>query len=66
VRRNESRDEFVRARRETGDGEARLRPVTGQDSHMIASAARADALVYIRSGSGEVAAGELVPYLALA
>ena len=66
VRRNESRDEFVRARRETGDGEARLRPVTGQDSHMIASAARADALVHIRSGSGEVAVGELIPYLALA
>jgi molybdopterin molybdotransferase len=64
--RNPSRDEFVRASRELGDGgEVRLHPVAGQDSHMIASAARADSLVHIRHGAGEVAAGEAVPYLPL-
>jgi molybdopterin molybdotransferase len=66
VSRNPSRDEFVRATREAGDGgEVRLHPVAGQDSHMIASAARADSLVHIRHGAGEVGAGELAPYLPL-
>jgi molybdopterin molybdotransferase len=65
VARNPSRDEFVRATRETDGGEVRLHPVAGQDSHMIASAARADSLVHIRHGAGEVSAGELVPYLPL-
>ena len=46
-------------------GEVRLHPVAGQDSHMIASAARADSLVHIRRGDGEIAAGEAVPYLPL-
>jgi molybdopterin molybdotransferase len=66
VARNEQRDEFVRARREHGDDGVHVHPVAGQDSHMIASAARADALVHIRRGSGEVPAGEPVPYVALA
>jgi molybdopterin molybdotransferase len=65
LRRNAARDEFVRARRQARDGEVRLTPVAGQDSHMIASAARADTLVHIRRGEGTVAAGETVPYLPL-
>lgn len=61
VRRNEARDELVRARR-GADG---LEPLTGQDSHMIVRAAEADALVLVRRGEGELAAGETVEFLAL-
>jgi molybdopterin molybdotransferase len=63
--RNASRDEFVRARVErTGDG-VRLNPVAGQESHMIVSAAQADALVFVPRGDGELEAGEVVRYLPL-
>jgi molybdopterin biosynthesis enzyme len=40
-----------------------LEPLSGQESHMIARAAGADALVLVRRGDGEVAAGESLPYL---
>jgi molybdopterin biosynthesis enzyme len=40
--------------------------LTGQESHMIARAAAADALVYAPRGDGELAAGERVRYLPLA
>jgi molybdopterin molybdotransferase len=65
VRRNEQRDELVRARRRRSDGEVVLEPVTGQESHMIARAAAADALVLSPRGQGELAAGESVSYLPL-
>jgi molybdopterin molybdotransferase len=66
VRRNERRDEFLRARsRASADGLV-LEPVTGQESHMIVRAAGADALVYAPRGEGELAAGERVRYLLLA
>jgi molybdopterin biosynthesis enzyme len=66
VRRNERRDEFLRARsRASADGVV-LEPVTGQESHMIVRAAGADALVYAPRGEGELAAGERVRYLLLA
>jgi molybdopterin molybdotransferase len=65
VRRNEQRDELVRARRRGSDDGVVLEPVTGQDSHMIARAAAADALVLSPRGSGELAAGESVSYLPL-
>ncbi|MGB8005339.1 MAG: molybdopterin molybdotransferase MoeA, partial [Gaiellaceae bacterium] len=66
VRRNASRDEFVRARvTADGDGVA-LEPITGQESHMIARSAGADALVLAPRGDGELAAGETVRYLLLA
>jgi molybdopterin molybdotransferase len=65
VRRNERRDEFVRARRQTsGDGIV-LEPITGQESHMIARAATADALVLVPRGAGELAAAERARYLML-
>lgn len=65
VRRNEHRDELVRARTHgSGDGTV-LEPVSGQDSHMIARAAAADALVLSPRGKGELAAGESVSYLPL-
>ena len=66
LRRNEGRDEFVRSRR-SRDGEGTLlEPVSGQESHMIVRAASADALVHVPRGSGEIAAGDPVRYLALA
>jgi molybdopterin molybdotransferase len=65
VTRQAERDEFVRARREHVSGEVRLHPVAGQDSHMIVSAAHADALVHVARGDGAVEAGAEVRYLPL-
>jgi molybdopterin molybdotransferase len=61
VRRNPARDDLARARR---DG-ATLVPISGQESHMIARTAEADALVLVPRGDGEIAAGETVKYLRL-
>ena len=66
LRRNPHRDEFVRARRRTEDATVVLEPVLGQESHMIVRAASATTLVHVPRGDGEIAAGELVRYLALA
>ena len=64
-RRNPHRDEFVRAVR-IDDGDAvRLEPIVGQESHMIARAAAADALVHVPRGEGDLEAGSLVRFLAL-
>ncbi len=63
--RRAARDDFQRASVErSGDG-VLLRPLSGQDSHMIARAARADALVHVPRGSGELAPGTSVRYLPL-
>jgi molybdopterin molybdotransferase len=65
VRRNADRDELVRAtRRRDGDADV-LEPLSGQESHMIVRAGRANALVWVEAGEGEVAAGSPVRYLAL-
>jgi molybdopterin molybdotransferase len=66
LRRNPQRDEFVRARRRTGEDGVSLEPVAGQESHMIVRAATADALVHVPRGEGELAAGAVVRYLRLA
>ena len=66
VRRNAQRDELLRARTSTSDDGVTLRPVTGQESHMIARAATADALVLAPRGEGELSAGATVRYLPLA
>jgi molybdopterin molybdotransferase len=65
VRRNDGRDEFVRARVSADGDEPVLEPLAGQESHMIVRAGRASALVWIESGEGEVPAGASVRYLAL-
>jgi len=65
LRRNASRDELVRARTRDEAGESVLEPLTGQESHMIARAAAADALVLVPAGEGELSAGERVRYLRL-
>jgi molybdopterin molybdotransferase len=65
LRRNEERDEFVRARSRV-DGEVLvLDPVVGQESHMIVRSAAADALVHVPRGNGELAAGSTVQWLRL-
>jgi len=65
LRRNPQRDEFVRAARVDDGGPVRLEPISGQESHMIARAAAADALVYVPRGEGEIEAGSLVRFLPL-
>jgi molybdopterin molybdotransferase len=66
VKRNPHRDEYVRAtsRREADAVVVELLP--GRESHMIASAARADALVAVEAGEGELSAGEEIRYIAIA
>ena len=65
VRRNAERDEFLRARSRLEGDDVVLEPVTGQESHMIARAASADALVHVARGDGEVVSGSTVRYLSL-
>ena len=42
-----------------------IEPLTGQESHMIARAAAADALVLVARGERDLAAGDRAPYLRL-
>jgi molybdopterin molybdotransferase len=64
-RRNPERDELVRARlRESAEGPF-LEPLSGQESHMIARSAEADALVFVARGEGELVDGQPVEYLRL-
>jgi molybdopterin molybdotransferase len=60
-----ARDSLLRARSRVEDGEIVLDPLTGQESHMIAQAATADALVLVPRGNGELEAGAAISYLAL-
>ena len=66
VRRNGRRDELARARTIRSDEGTEVEPLSGQESHMIARAAAADALVFVPRGEGELAAGDVVRYLRLA
>jgi molybdopterin molybdotransferase len=65
LRRNEERDEFVRARSQVDGDDLVLEPVTGQESHMIVRAAEANALIFVPSGANELPAGTQVRYLRL-
>jgi molybdopterin molybdotransferase len=65
IRRNARRHEFVRARRRLEGDVWMLDPLPGQESHMVVRAARADALVSVEAGEGEVPAAEAVRYLPL-
>ena len=65
MRRNPERDEFVRARLQADGDRTLLEPLTGQESHMIARAAAADALVLAPRGDGELGPGTAVRYLPL-
>jgi molybdopterin molybdotransferase len=67
ARRNPVRDELVRARlRPSEDAAVALEPLSGQESHMIARSAAAEALVLIPRGDGALEAGSAVRYLRLA
>ncbi len=59
------RDSLLRSRTAVEDGEVVLYPLIGQESHMIAKAATADALVLIPRGEGWLEAGSAVTYLSL-
>jgi molybdopterin molybdotransferase len=65
LRRNPDRDEFIRARARRETDEVVLEPLRGQESHMIASASAADALVHVPRGNGELTAGAVVSWLRL-
>jgi molybdopterin molybdotransferase len=65
VRRTATRDSLLRARQTVEKDAVMLEPLSGQESHMIARAAAADALVLIPRGEGELEAGTPVSYLAL-
>jgi molybdopterin molybdotransferase len=64
-RRNPERDELVRARLRRSDDGPLLEPLSGQESHMIARSAGADALVFVPRGDGELGDGAPVDYLRL-
>jgi molybdopterin molybdotransferase len=65
VRRNERRDELVRAVARRDGAETLLEPLPGQESHMIARAGRANALVFVEAGEDQLPAGAVVPFLSL-
>lgn len=65
LRSNPQRDEFVRAVRAEEATGTSLTPIRGQESHMIARAAAADALVHVPRGVGEIPAGAPVRFLSL-
>jgi molybdopterin molybdotransferase len=66
ARTSAERDELVRARSRPGAaGAVELEPLAGQESHMIARAAAADALVLLPRGEGQLEAGSVVRYLRL-
>jgi molybdopterin molybdotransferase len=66
VRPNAHRTELVRARSRVVDGAVELDVLKGQESHMIARAAVADALVLVPAGEAELPAGSAVSFLRLA
>jgi len=63
--RRPERDDYQRALAEERDGTVVLHPGSGQESHMVAHAAAADALVHIPRGEDELPAGSTVRYLPL-
>jgi molybdopterin molybdotransferase len=63
LRRIAARDQLVRARSSLDSGETVLTPLRGQESHMIARAASADALVHVPLGEGELPAQARVRFL---
>ena len=65
ARRLPARDALLRARSRVEGETLLLEPLTGQQSHMIARAATADALVLVPQGEGELPAGSAVSYLPL-
>jgi molybdopterin molybdotransferase len=65
VKRLAARDALLRARTRVEGDTLLLELLSGQQSHMIARAAMADALVLVPQGVGELPAGSAVSYLSL-
>jgi molybdopterin molybdotransferase len=65
VNRAVTRDVLVRARLQVDGDAVLLEPLTGQESHMIAQAATAAALVLVPRGDGALETGSAVSYLPL-
>ena len=66
LRRSPARDDLVRASIDFSAGSgAVLRPLLGQESHMIARTAMADALIHVPRGDGEIEESSTVRYLRL-
>jgi molybdopterin molybdotransferase len=65
VVRNPHRDEYVRATTKHDDQSVVVEPLPGRESHMIARAGRADSLIVVEAGEGELAEGEVVRYIPL-
>jgi molybdopterin molybdotransferase len=65
LRRNDERDEFVRARSRVDGDTLVLDPIVGQESHMIVRSSAADALIHVPRGNGELVAGSTVQWLRL-
>jgi molybdopterin molybdotransferase len=65
VRPNAHRDELLRARIVLSEEGTAVAPLAGRESHMIARAAAADALLFVPQGAEQLAAGSLVRYLRL-
>jgi molybdopterin molybdotransferase len=63
VERNPARDELVRGRLVLGDEGVVVEPLPGRESHMIARAALADALVLVRRGEDPLQRGDVVEFL---
>jgi molybdopterin molybdotransferase len=66
VVRNPGRDELVRGRLSFDDAGAVVEPLPGRESHMIARAALADALILVRRGEDRLRPGDSVEFLRLA
>ena len=65
LEQNPGRDELVRGRIAFDDDGPLVEPLPGRESHMIARAALADALVLVRRGDGRLRPGDPVDFLRL-
>ncbi|HEU0304420.1 MAG TPA: gephyrin-like molybdotransferase Glp [Gaiellaceae bacterium] len=65
ARRDARRDVLLRSIARPTENGTELTPLSGQDSHMIARAAGANALALVRRGDGTAPAGTYVEYLRL-
>jgi molybdopterin molybdotransferase len=65
VSRNAHRDEYVRATTRREGDTVLVEPLSGRESHLIARAGRADALIVVEAGEGELSAGGQVRYIPL-
>jgi molybdopterin molybdotransferase len=63
VERNPTRDELLRGRVVLEDDGVVIEPLPGRESHMIARAAQADALVLVRRGEDRLRRGDPVEFL---